>query len=188
MINRGEEYWRKRWADHKLNGESYSTICCWDEETIEDEKKNLIADISKFINPEKTILDYGCGEGRFAKHFNPENYRGMDIIPEVLQAARDKNPGYIFQLIENGPQGYFESGMLITVFQCIPFEDKARIARMMRERCKGLLMISSDNEKSTNAYHQTEEQLITLMADCGWKLFISYESVWREVYQVRWFT
>ena len=60
------------------------------------------------LTPASTLLDLGCGTGRFARHavpfLAPSNYTGIDISLEALQYARnlscgegwaDKNPTFI---------------------------------------------------------------------------------------------
>lgn len=42
------------------------------------------------------VLDYGCGSGPSAHYFNPELYVGYDIATEMVERAKQENPGYSF--------------------------------------------------------------------------------------------
>lgn len=52
------------------------------------------------ILPIYKILDFGCGNGRLARNFLPENYLGVDINQKLLIQAKEKNPGYRFEFIK----------------------------------------------------------------------------------------
>lgn len=45
---------------------------------------------------DKSVLDIGCGFGRFAKYFN--NYTGVDFCEEFIKKAQTENPGKDFML------------------------------------------------------------------------------------------
>lgn len=48
-----------------------------------------------------SILDVGCGVGHFAKwlteHGFQGDYKGIDLMPEMVERARQQNPGMIFE-------------------------------------------------------------------------------------------
>jgi SAM-dependent methyltransferase len=52
------------------------------------------------ILPNYKILDFGCGNGRLARNFLPENYLGVDLNQKLLSQAMEKNPGYRFEVIK----------------------------------------------------------------------------------------
>lgn len=46
-----------------------------------------------------TVLEFGCGIGRLAPCFDPEQYVGVDVSPFALERARSNHPKYRFDLI-----------------------------------------------------------------------------------------
>jgi 2-polyprenyl-3-methyl-5-hydroxy-6-metoxy-1,4-benzoquinol methylase len=58
----------------------------------------------KYIQSKDSLLDVGCGNGRFAgfleKHIQNFNYMGIDNSKELLQIARETYPQYEFQLLD----------------------------------------------------------------------------------------
>ena len=58
--------------------------------------------LSDFIpDTHHTILDVGCGLGHFidyGKNWRKESYLGIDIVPEMVEAARKRRPGWHFEV------------------------------------------------------------------------------------------
>ena len=46
------------------------------------------------------ILEVGCGYGRLCEAFPAEQYRGIDINPEAIGLAKQRNPSYRFEVTE----------------------------------------------------------------------------------------
>lgn len=53
--------------------------------------KNLILKYFE-IKPEKKILDWGCGHGRYYPIFEKTNYYGIDVSEELIKIAKNKYP------------------------------------------------------------------------------------------------
>lgn len=49
-----------------------------------------------------SVLDYGCGWGSLLTVIDPKEYLGVDISPFMVDAAKDKNPGRLFQVNKIG--------------------------------------------------------------------------------------
>ena len=54
--------------------------------------------ISKHIPKDVNVLDAGCGYGRMAPLFPKDDYLGIDFSPDFIQKAREKFPGYTFEV------------------------------------------------------------------------------------------
>ena len=69
---------------------------------------HVYALLKQIVDPAKNVLEVGCGYGRLCRAFVPQCYIGVDINPKAIEAARQKNPGYKFDLIN--PAAAFAPG------------------------------------------------------------------------------
>lgn len=61
----------------------------WPEgEEIKETLKRMVGDDS--------VLDFGCGDGRFVESFTPEQYTGVDINPHAIDYCKKRYPDYRF--------------------------------------------------------------------------------------------
>jgi len=58
--------------------------------------------LSEFVNvgPAQSVLEVGCGYGRLCEAFPAGKYRGVDVNPEAIAAARQLHPAYQFESID----------------------------------------------------------------------------------------
>ena len=54
--------------------------------------------IKEHIKPTDRVLDAGCGYGRMAALFTPENYVGIDFSPDFIAKAESKYPNHMFMI------------------------------------------------------------------------------------------
>jgi SAM-dependent methyltransferase len=80
----GKEYWSSNRSDRSVN--PYPEI--GRAEVVESCR-------------ELPVLDFGCGVGRLAGEFEPQDYRGVDINADRLRKAAELNPGHTFDLVDN---------------------------------------------------------------------------------------
>ncbi len=50
------------------------------------------------------VIDFGCGYGRLSQAFDPGCYLGIDVNVQALELARERNPGYNYQVGTSLPQ------------------------------------------------------------------------------------
>lgn len=62
------------------------------------------AALKNIIHSSRGILEVGCGYGRLCQAFPADKYIGVDVNPNTIKAARQKNPGYRFELITPAAQ------------------------------------------------------------------------------------
>ena len=62
----------------------------------------------KYVNSDITTMDYGCGIGRWAKHWAINRYIGIDMTQALLDIAQSQNPSHFFIHIF---KPYLEDGM-----------------------------------------------------------------------------
>ncbi len=104
--------------------------------------------LKKYNNFNK-VLDFGCGNGRFSKFFNKNNYIGIDISKNLIQIAKEKFPDKKFYLFDglNIPfeKQTFDFIFSISVFHHIPSKQIRRdvlleIRRVLKPG--GLILLS----------------------------------------------
>ena len=96
------DYFAQIWEENEHEGHSYTkgNSNMWDrrvEEFNRDEPDERIERITslllekKMLNPNSTVLDIGCGPGKFVMAFaqTAKNVTGVDISPKMLQAAAE---------------------------------------------------------------------------------------------------
>lgn len=71
----------------------------------------------------KKVLDFGCGTGSNCFLSTPENYLGVDINKKRIEYAKNKYPGYQFEVLKNinyFPDNSFDIILNIAVLHHIP--------------------------------------------------------------------
>jgi SAM-dependent methyltransferase len=84
-------YWKNRSLSQKERTVGFANG------SIDDQNKEYQVRFD-FIIPKipqnKFTLDYGCGIGRYSSFFDPVKYLGVDIMENLLDMAKARNPGY----------------------------------------------------------------------------------------------
>jgi tRNA (uracil-5-)-methyltransferase TRM9 len=95
------------------------------------------------IRPFKSILDLGCGNGRFAafldEHVEDFDYTGIDAEPAFIDAARARYPSHTFTeaQLDNEIDGSYDAIVSFGVFHHVPgFNERVallqRLAKALR--------------------------------------------------------
>lgn len=90
------EFWKQRLEDakrHENLSESVYQVSQYEMGKIDTAHKKLLEDL---ISSGQKVLDAGCGYGRNAEWFDPENYVGVDFSPDFIREARILHPEYKF--------------------------------------------------------------------------------------------
>lgn len=103
------------------SGGNRSSMVAW--EVPQSQIKNFDM-VSKFINNNDSLLDYGCGVGDFVKYLeedkniNLSKYKGVDINDEFIKIAEETYPNKDFQVIKgvDDIEGKFDIVCAIGVF------------------------------------------------------------------------
>lgn len=92
------QFWKDRIEAAKKRGHKHwSVYITRDSDWVFlNEEHRKIFDME--IKATDKVLDAGCGYGRWAKYFNPENYTGVDLSPDFIEIAKAENPGYKFEV------------------------------------------------------------------------------------------
>lgn len=91
----------------------------------------------------KTILDIGCGEGRFRPLFGDMQYTGIDISPLSIAEAQAKYPNDTWKemdIVVDKPMDTFDVIFTWVTLQHIPPGHIASVASWMKTHGKRILM------------------------------------------------
>lgn len=59
-------------------------------------ERQRVRDVIRERVGDRTVLDYGCGPGIDAHRYAPERYCGVDVSPELVRVADQRNPAHGF--------------------------------------------------------------------------------------------
>lgn len=113
---------------------------------------------SKFKNSSLSLLEYGCGSGRWFPYFSSigVEYLGVDITGEMLKFAKKKYPGGDFRHLSEFEKGSeFDIVVSITVLQHLSDEDARKAAEFMDNALKrdGYLMLVENTSDLDDKAH-----------------------------------
>jgi 2-polyprenyl-3-methyl-5-hydroxy-6-metoxy-1,4-benzoquinol methylase len=77
-----------------------SVFCGQDNPTKLLKLEPNYSDLAKVLKPEDSLIDVGCNIGEFCRRWKHNNYLGIDISAESVKAARERNPGYRFEICD----------------------------------------------------------------------------------------
>lgn len=122
--------------------------------------------IAKFIPDNSRILEIGCGTGKYTQILAKKAsvIRGIDISPNMVAAAKERNPGVEFSVgdcekLEGFGDGQFDVVAGFNVFSYFPRKQEAlhSISRVLR---KGGMFFDLDMNGASPYY--------SMMAALGW--------------------
>lgn len=69
------------------------------------------------------VLDAGCGYGRWAQHFDPQRYIGIDFSPDFIALAKKRFTNHLFFRCRMEeipfPNNYFDSAFCVSIKEMI---------------------------------------------------------------------
>lgn len=180
------------WINRLHSGINYDTMVGWSQETIDDETSKIFEHFKKSFPELKydKVLDYGCGLGRFAKHFDCD-YVGTDILSEVIENNRIVMPEKKFERIYEYTKDQ-ASGLvfLCTVFQYFDDEEAKLALKSEFDDAKDIVIIESlkgENDIIRSHEHNRKPEILSaLVEECGWKIQKSSYLDSRERYFFLW--
>jgi 2-polyprenyl-3-methyl-5-hydroxy-6-metoxy-1,4-benzoquinol methylase len=119
--------------------------------TLKPEWRKAITDIVG----NKSVLDIGCGSGRFAPCFDPKKYLGIDINITNIHAARDLNFGYTFEqkdIVTWEPDKVYDYIITWTTLELIPNEHINGVVSKIKKYGKNILLAEPYGTKSEVPY------------------------------------
>lgn len=89
-------FWKERLRRAKERGEIQMSVyesSAYEMERFDEAHKRIIG---KTIKLGDKVLDAGCGYGRATQWFTKDQYIGIDLSPDFISEAKERNPGYKF--------------------------------------------------------------------------------------------
>lgn len=142
-------------------------------------KPNPVVDLDEIVSgvggPTARVLDFGCGFGRLAEHF--DDYIGVDIAPHRIQQAREKYPSAEFICApsfedEDWPER--DAIIFCDVLMHTPDEQAERILTAARTSAPRIAISEHLQERNPKregySYHRTLEQYEDMLAALGYQL------------------
>ncbi len=167
----GSKYWRDR-LDHKKYKQAmekwfeYDPKAYWEKraENWDKQAGDKLPDIEKLeplfleIKPE-TILDVGCGSGRWYPYFKKQGvkYRGIDISENLVRMAQQKFPQGMFKTakVEDIPKPpiKFDLAFCYTTLEHVTEKEFPKAVKALKQCAKKLILVEPVNFKSRHYCH-----------------------------------
>jgi hypothetical protein len=176
---RSADYWRERYKAGRTSGAGSSG--------------RLAAYKADFINAlvaERridSVIEFGSGDGSQASLFTFPNYTGVDVVPQVVEAARRRfadRPGWSFVTAEGyaaRPTRHDLAMSLDVIYHLVEddvFEDYMR--RLTAAARRFVLVYASDREAEVDARHVRHRRYSRWMADFAPEF--EAEAAWENPY------
>lgn len=163
----------KNWTEHPKKLESMRKILSLVPEDIE------------------SVLDYGCGTGRYSQHFL--NYTGFDRNLHCIEFAKKTYPDISFSA--ELPEGKFDLVLVVSVIQYQPEDElEAFVAEIMSKSSKYVLIQTWDEDvesksvgsfKGGVAYRRCKETYFRLLSKYGKVKRVIVDEDERVIYLVK---
>ncbi|MES2216810.1 MAG: class I SAM-dependent methyltransferase [Pseudomonadota bacterium] len=135
----------------------------------------IIEELSKYVDKDSFILEYGCGYGRILAELSVKGYKnlhGIDFSEEMLQRGHKQYPQLDLQLNDGYkipfPDNSVDAVLLFTVLTCIASDaDQVAVLTEIKRVLKpnGILYLSDfllgEDEKNLKRYEANKEKYNT---------------------------
>lgn len=122
------------------------------------------------------VLEVGCGYGRLCRAFSPSQYIGVDVNPNAIAAARERNPDYLFEQV--APDAILPNAKAAFIYTVgLHISDEA-LERFLKPICQAAPVIMIAELMDTRwrrpgnppVFNRDPEQYILTMAKLGFTL------------------
>ena len=163
-------YWEERYKQVQAKGGNFDAMICWNEVQYLAEKMKITSEIKAFLTELKvtSVLDFGCGCGRFCDLFNPAAYTGADIIPELIKKNREEHPDKDWDYMSVDPLKLkYDLIFCFTVLQHLPEEEFLMRLANFREIGKNLFVGESMGVANNVTWRR---EMIKVLQDNGYEI------------------
>ena len=162
--------------------------CGYDEEDKREFQK-----AASLISPEESVLDVGCGQGRFSIYCGPAKYKGIDLNSSAVQAGQELGRSVFCEEISSQPAQSFDVVTLFQVLEHVPDPQQfiSQAVRCIRPNGRLIVSVPDQDGPVGSAVNQilnypphhltwwSESSLRCLFAAAPLRI----EEVWREPLQ-----
>jgi len=143
------------------------------------ESYDAIALVSELVGDD-SVVEVGCGQGRFSRGFTPEQYIGVDLNPAAIDIAQQGNTDYEFKIVKEYSEIPSRDVMLLhsaalhvpddEIFELFAQANK----RIILAETMGVRIARETPKPAKLAFHyaRTEQDYIKILKD--WKLENSF--------------
>lgn len=134
------KFWEDRLQRFRQDGRAYDVSCDIPGNQRGQELARLEKVLSRFVpdaQPMESVLDYGCGFGRFFSFWERRGYlyTGADILEGVVGEARRRNPDGTFCLASQLHEGIVPDIVFLSMtLQHLTDEEAIRILRYAKRK------------------------------------------------------
>lgn len=148
--------------------------------------------LSQSIETDFPVLEIGCGIGRIASLFEPDQYMGVDINPRAVMQARSNNPHHNIRIFDQGycypPSG---SVLLYAVLLHISDEDAVPfLIEAVKNTRKVVIVEVMDSrwrrEGNPPVYNRDPEDYIYIMQRLGLRFKKSFKHEYQRYQNQSW--
>lgn len=175
-------YWNNRWTECVLRNWQFDTVKTWTPEQVANETKFLWGKAEPFIKGALSVVDFGCGKGRFFQYFKRAGieYVGYDPCAQAVAYCSalygDKFTG-IF------PEGKHDLFFAVTSMQYVDDMEAVTVFSLIREFGRFVIIESLGADPVQDKYSHDFDQLSDTFKIKD-ELFIGMER-YRLIYGVR---
>lgn len=155
-------FWKKRIEEAGKSGRLHHSVYVSSDALWDTIFRAHMGVLDKEVPPGSSLLDIGCGYGRFAPMF--ENYTGVDISPDLIEIAKSTYPSKKFVIADLRSLPFkdkeFDVGILVSVRAMIIGNLGGEAWEPMEKECKRVCKKVIALEYGTfEDYHDTFETM-----------------------------
>lgn len=142
--------------------------------------------LHRCVNSQWPLLEFGCGIGRIASLFKPDEYIGVDINPHALITVRARLPEHIFHITDEGlclpdaPTLLFYTVLLHVSDHALPVFLKDRTTNRKRVIIAEVMDRRWRRNGNPPVFNRDPEDYILLMQQCGFRLSMSEKHAYKR--------
>jgi SAM-dependent methyltransferase len=172
-----QKYWSARARNY--NGDYFKAVCAFIATKVENRSMDRIQRyflkmaLDQLNTSDKSVMEYGCGVGRWVKIFQGKGYQwtGVDISDEMLSIAVNRFPNADFLKVNDGylihfPDQTFDLVYSVTVLHHNDYEQQekivAQMARVLKNGGNIILLEDLGEKTSFNMFPRSKEAWFTL--------------------------